>query len=198
MLLGGMAAHRVSITLQPTSRRSLDVSILLEPERQRPRLQLQARSRPLDAALSGDGVQQWSSLSVSVDRKKTRCAECTRPIPETSGSLLCARCSGRTATTTGSSTASPAPLSANGVHANEAVCREEAVDGRQEGGGGTCPPSAAGSAPLTHSWPLGGVVDRVGVGFAIALCVGLGCLSLVMHLVARGRAVGVLRSQRGR
>ena len=44
--------------------------------------------------MMGAGLDQWGQLSVSVTRKKLRCAECTRPISDESESLLCNRCGG--------------------------------------------------------------------------------------------------------
>ena len=40
----------------------------------------------------GDGGEQWSSLNVSLERKKRRCAECTRPLANGHSGTTCPRC----------------------------------------------------------------------------------------------------------
>ena len=63
------------------------------PQRRKLELKPRAQAAPASSWDSGDGSKQWSNLNVSVDRKKTRCAECTRPLPEGCTTMLCHRCS---------------------------------------------------------------------------------------------------------
>ena len=64
---------------------------------ERPRLKLAARSKPIannewEKRDMGAGGEQWSGLNVSADRKKKRCADCSRPLADGHASLLCDRC----------------------------------------------------------------------------------------------------------
>ena len=63
---------------------------------QRKPLLLSARTKPVSVPVTdmGAGGSQWAQLSISGERKKLRCAECTRPIPDDSTHLMCERCSG--------------------------------------------------------------------------------------------------------
>lgn len=93
--------QRVALKIEPTSSRSLNCHIKFLEEPQRQRLQLSARKTqaPTKDDMMGDGGKQWNSLNVSVERKKRRCAECTRPLPEHANtqSLLCERCAASSA-----------------------------------------------------------------------------------------------------
>jgi ribosomal protein L37AE/L43A len=237
--------NRVTVQLQPTSRASLDVAVHFEPERQRPRLKLQARSKPVSQQDMGDGGEQWSSLNVSVERKKARCAECTRPISEplaSSGLLLCERCvasnnGGRTINNVPSATAtsrgvpdtrkespsaqvktaSAAQLTAavatpTSVRLGLTIGRPNATAkasswfGEQPGSIRTStstasptkrsdyreattpavlpPPTSTGLALILNGH-LEKLTGSAGVGAAIAVCLGLGCISLTLRLLMR-------------
>ena len=64
-----------------------------KPTHQRQQLSLAPRSKPVASNWDmGAGGNQWGRLNVDADRKKKRCAECTRPLPLTCTSLLCERC----------------------------------------------------------------------------------------------------------
>lgn len=103
------AASLVELRLQPKTASALDTLITFVEPPQRRRLQLSARTKPVAPARGawdeGAGGEQWSNLSVSVARKKKRCAECTRPLAEASTSLLCERCVAAVATADSTPTA---------------------------------------------------------------------------------------------
>ena len=85
----------VYLELILTSATSLHTQITFPDRPQRKRLQLAARSAPPPTEGPwdmGSGGKQWSGLDISVDRKKRRCADCTRPLPDASSSSLCDRC----------------------------------------------------------------------------------------------------------
>ena len=64
-----------------------------QPAAQRPRLKLSPRSELMRAGDMGEGASQWAGLGVSVQRKKARCAECTRPLTDSDADVpLCSRC----------------------------------------------------------------------------------------------------------
>ena len=72
-----------------------------KPTHQRTQLSLAPRSKPVASNAweerdMGAGGNQWGRLNVDADRKKKRCAECTRPLPYCCTLLLCERCTGQT------------------------------------------------------------------------------------------------------
>ena len=79
-------------------RRRLDDADSLQPEpaAQRRQLNISPRSQLMQGQAdgSGAGTSQWASLGVSLDRKKKRCAECTRPIAasDAGSEVFCAQC----------------------------------------------------------------------------------------------------------
>ena len=85
------------VALQPSGDQlRLDISFTGEP-RQRARLKLASRSKPTTANEwekrdMGSGGQQWSGLSVDANRKKKRCSDCTRPLPDDWTGLRCEKC----------------------------------------------------------------------------------------------------------
>ena len=193
--------QRVCLTISPTSRCSLEARISFPPEQQRKRLQLTARTKPSVAKPAvdmGEGQQQWSKLNVSLDRKKPRCADCTRPLPDGSSSMLCDRCIKpaaasaatskpaleQTATQTTAPTASPTPAVATSTHARpaKAPSMPEADHVRIES------TNENGTMSLSRS-PWSGIFEQValraGVGIALGVCAGIGCVSLAFRLGSR-------------
>ena len=84
--------HRISLRIAPQSGYSLTTTISFAPEIQRRKLIVAPRSKPVSERDMGAGDKQWSALNVTVERKKNRCAECTRPLPEGSTTSACQRC----------------------------------------------------------------------------------------------------------
>ena len=84
--------HRISLRIAPQSGYSLTTTISFAPETQRRKLIVAPRSKPVSERDMGAGDKQWSALNVAVERKKNRCAECTRPLPEGSTTSACQRC----------------------------------------------------------------------------------------------------------
>lgn len=142
-LLAASIKPPVTLTLEPVSGASLNARIMFNvndvaPEDDAPKrrpLKLSARSSILPKATQqldmGEGQQQWAGLSVSVDRKKRRCAECTRPLAQGADAsvLLCDRC---TATSSAASTNLPLPSpalqsSANSRDAHRPQCAPAAL-----------------------------------------------------------------------
>ena len=161
----------ISLRLRPTSGTALETSIIFNEQRQRPRLQLSARSKPVGADVwtqrdMGEGGKQWSGLNVSAERKKTRCAECTRPIPEGRASLLCERCERPSTQPANGNAGKPAEATANATTASVA--------------GKEC---ANAISPLRER--VEDTLHLVGVGLAVALCVGIGCAALALRLSSR-------------
>ena len=213
----------VSLRLRPISGTALETSIVFHEQRQRPRLQLSARSKPVGADVwtqrdMGEGGKQWSGLNVSAERKKTRCAECTRPIPEGRASLLCERCA----------PPSTLPAAKNGAKLAQATRKAASnADGRRmpiltfapasptklalaldfapasqpaDGNAGkpaeaTANATTALAASVTAKecanamspWRerVEDTLHLVGVGLAIALCVGIGCAAFALRLSSR-------------
>ena len=91
-------------------------------------LQLHGRTKPVAGAHDmGAGGNQWAQLNISGERKKLRCADCTRPIPDDSVGLVCDRCSAGAIAKAPDAVASTAAL---------VVSAAAAAAGRGGGGGG--------------------------------------------------------------
>jgi hypothetical protein len=141
--------QRLTFTIVPTSSISLNCHIKFH-DLQRPRLQLSARKVqevPRNDDM-GEGGKQWNSLNVSVERKKRRCAECTRPLPDDEASaLICQRCSASLASA--SQQASDMPAAAKSVSAKSVSAKAMRPEGSRarQSGADSIPPATTAKPP---------------------------------------------------
>ena len=119
-LSGNTVEFRIEILLTPPPAAGEEqerAAPAAQPERAK--IQLAPRSKPVVANRweerdMGAGGEQWGGLNVDAKRKKKRCAECTRPLPESCTSLLCGRCSGTDTSPPGAvASAGPASVKAS-------------------------------------------------------------------------------------
>ena len=157
----------VTFKLKAISAHTLEARISfneVEPPKERPRLKLAARTKPVTENAwaekdSGAGQNQWGALNVVADRKKQRCAECTRPIPEGGKSLLCDRCMVAPV---------PAPAAPRKSTKSEAnASANEAKETREKLSTSADPPSTQSTSSSASNTGLSGMTT---------LCVGVVCI----------------------
>lgn len=193
-------SHKVALKLSPTSGDSLDVQLTIQEPTTRRRLALSSRSKQTEGGAEvwaqrdmGSGGNQWSNLNVTADRKKKRCADCTRPLEESCATLLCSRC-----------TANHAPAAAESKQVDIAAAAEPSASkltshGASEPSGELAPQEDAtrrsgvqsnadvakdGEAEVLLSWVerLENPLLHVGVGVAVGACVLLALASTLLKL----------------